>query len=42
MEGLLRLLEDPMDTLYSLAYLFAFVAIIIHYFLRGEDKDDKK
>jgi hypothetical protein len=41
MEGLLKLLEDPMETLYSLAFLFAFIAIIIHYFLRG-DKDDKK
>lgn len=41
MEGLLKLLEDPMETLYSLAFLFAFIAIIIHYFLRGDD-DDKK
>lgn len=41
MEGLLKLLEDPMETLYSLVFLFAFMAIVIHYFLRG-DKDDKK
>lgn len=42
MNGLQKLLEDPMETLYSLAFLFAFVAIVIRYFLKGDDKDDKK
>ena len=42
MEGLMKLLEDPMETLYSLGFLFAFVVIIIHYFIRRGDDDDKK
>ena len=41
MEGLQKLLENPMETLYSLGFLFAFVAIIIKYILRRDD-DDKK
>ena len=41
MKGLQKLLEDPMETLYSLAFLFAFVVIIVRYFVKGDDKDDK-
>ena len=41
MEGLQKLLEDPMNTLYSFVFLFAFVAIIFKYLIKGDDKNDK-
>lgn len=44
-EGFAKLMEDPMDTLYSLAFLFAFVLIVLSYFgpkRKDDDDDDKK
>lgn len=39
--GIAKLMEDPMETLYSFAFLFAFIVIVIDLFLRRDDHNDK-
>lgn len=40
MEGLMKLMEDPIHTLYSVGFLIAFLAIVYKYFIKGGDDDD--